>query len=134
MRVTNFKDFIIACGYKAEVIEDYFAENPLSDGRVECVDTGLETMTGGRLLRLKDLIGEGPFMVTYGDGVGAIDITALAAFHRSVMRGESMKAEETQEFYLEDFRQREQAVDFSNEDARRKCLDKGKDLCTSRGI
>ncbi len=54
--------------------------------------------------------------------------SALAAFHRSVMRGESLKAEETQEFYLEDFRQREQAVDFSNEDARRKCLDKGKDL------
>lgn len=79
----GFKDFIVACGYKAEVIEDYFAENPLSDGRVECVDTGLETMTGGRLLRLKDLIGEGPFMVTYGDGVGAIDITALAAFHKS---------------------------------------------------
>ncbi len=79
----GFMDFIVACGYKAEVIEDYFTENPPSDGRVECVDTGLETMTGGRLLRLKDLIGEGPFMVTYGDGVGAIDITALAAFHKS---------------------------------------------------
>jgi glucose-1-phosphate cytidylyltransferase len=53
------------------------------DWRIGVVDTGLETTTGGRILRLRELIGREPFMVTYGDGLGAVDLTALAAFHRS---------------------------------------------------
>ena len=81
-------DFIIACGYKGDIIRDYFT-NILSqsddppDWRVDCVDTGLETMTGGRLLRLKDKLSDSPFMVTYGDGVGDIDVESLIEFHRS---------------------------------------------------
>ncbi|MDA1091434.1 MAG: glucose-1-phosphate cytidylyltransferase [Proteobacteria bacterium] len=79
----GFKDFVIACGYKAKVIEDHFAKNPHPDWRVAIVDTGLDTMTGGRLNRLKDVIGQGTFMVTYGDGVGSVDIAQLVEFHRA---------------------------------------------------
>ena len=59
----GYKDFIIACGYKGEIIRDYFqnilpqSNNP-PDWRIDCVDTGLEAMTGGRLLRLKDKLGQ----------------------------------------------------------------------------
>lgn len=100
----GFKDFLIACGYKGELIKEYFRNvfihnndyvidlkdgslnvvNPSSiDWRVGVMDTGLDTMTGGRIRRLHTLIGESPFMATYGDGVGNIDIRALAEFHRS---------------------------------------------------
>jgi len=100
----GFKDFMIACGYKGEMIKEYFHNfaihssdyrvdlrdgsrqvlNPSPcDWRVAVVDTGSQTMTGGRLLRLRRWIGESAFMVTYGDGVGDVDITALASFHRS---------------------------------------------------
>jgi glucose-1-phosphate cytidylyltransferase len=98
-------DFVIACGYKAEMIKEYFHnfvirnsdfEVDLRDGktrwlgngkaldwRVSVVDTGFATMTGGRLLRLREVIGDERFMLTYGDGVGNVDITALAAAHAS---------------------------------------------------
>ncbi|MDG2032363.1 MAG: sugar phosphate nucleotidyltransferase, partial [Rhodospirillales bacterium] len=80
------KDFIIACGYKGDIIRDYFtnilpqSDTP-PDWRVDCVDTGLETMTGGRLLRLKEKLSDRPFMATYGDGVGDIDLNSLLEFH-----------------------------------------------------
>src|SRR5207249_4844919 len=51
--------------------------------RIGVVDTGVETMTGGRLLRLRKLLRNETFMVTYGDGVGRIDIASLTAFHQS---------------------------------------------------
>ena len=100
------KDFVVACGYKGDVIKDYFATFALResdftvglktgkaktlgrrapDWRVSLVDTGLETMTGGRLKRLKDLLTE-TFMVTYGDGLGSVDIKALLAFHKKNKR------------------------------------------------
>ncbi|MBI5648944.1 MAG: glucose-1-phosphate cytidylyltransferase [Chloroflexi bacterium] len=53
------------------------------DWRIGVIDTGLDTMTGGRILRLKQWIGKGPFMVTYGDGLGDINIRALVEFHRA---------------------------------------------------
>ena len=98
----GFKDFLIACGYKGEMIKEYFGNFflhesdyviDLGDGSLEVVntgkldwkvgvvDTGQETMTGGRILRLKEWIGDETFMVTYGDGVGSVDISALARFH-----------------------------------------------------
>jgi glucose-1-phosphate cytidylyltransferase len=100
----GYKDFIVACGYKGEIIKEYFHKFfyynsdfvvNLGDGshevtkasspkwRVQLVDTGLDTMTGGRILRLKNLIGNKRFMATYGDGVGNINIPALLDFHRS---------------------------------------------------
>ncbi len=99
----GYNDFVVACGYRGEVIKEYFHNFfihnsdyvvDLKDGsvdvlnasgvgwRVGVVDTGLETQTGGRLLRLRDLIGREPFMVTYGDGVGSVNIGALVEFHR----------------------------------------------------
>jgi glucose-1-phosphate cytidylyltransferase len=100
----GFNEFIVACGYKSEVLKDYFHSFfirhadyvvSLRDGREEIirseapdwkiavVDTGLNTMTGGRLRRLKSWLGDKPFLVTYGDGVSNVDIKALVAYHRS---------------------------------------------------
>jgi len=98
-------DFMLALGYKGEVIKDYFLNyharqsdltvhlrtgrvdysNPTAeDWRLSLIDTGANTMTGGRLLRLKpNLQSGGTFMLTYGDGVSDVDITALLAFHRN---------------------------------------------------
>lgn len=100
----GYRSFLVACGYKGEMIKEYFHNffihnsdyvvrlrdgtretlAPASiDWEVGVVDTGLETMTGGRLLRMRRWIGDETFMVTYGDGVADIDIERLVAFHRS---------------------------------------------------
>jgi glucose-1-phosphate cytidylyltransferase len=99
----GFNEFVVALGYKGEVIKDYFlnfrfrqadfsirlrhgdievsrADGP--DWHVHLVDTGAETMTGGRLLRLRKVIGNEPFMATYGDGVARIDVADLLSFHQ----------------------------------------------------
>jgi len=100
----NFTDFILALGYKSDVIKDYFINyharqsdllidlkngnsqynNPTSENwSVSLIDTGLNTMTGGRLLRLADTLkSNGTFMLTYGDGVSNVDLTKLLSFHR----------------------------------------------------
>jgi len=98
------KDFIIALGYKGEIIKEYFLNfyalnNDISldirngrtdvhqgrqpDWRVRLVDTGHDTQTGGRIKRLESWIGNETFMATYGDGLADIDLDALLAFHRS---------------------------------------------------
>ena len=98
------KDFYIALGYKSEVIKDYFlnyhslnsdfAVNLASgkvkpykvndlDWQVTLSNTGISTMTGGRVKRMQQLIGNERFMLTYGDGVADIDIDDLFAFHKS---------------------------------------------------
>jgi len=98
------KDFYLALGYKAEVIKEYFLhyrslnvdftvdlssgaveshQTDETDWRVTLVDTGLDTMTGGRIKRLRDFVGNESFMLTYGDGVADIDIDALVKFHKS---------------------------------------------------
>lgn len=101
----GFADFALALGYKGEAIKDYFLNyharmsdltvhlktgdvdytNPTAeDWRVRLVDTGTDTMTGGRLLRLRPwLESSGTFMLTYGDGVTDLDVRALLAFHRA---------------------------------------------------
>lgn len=101
----GFNRFTLALGYKGDVIKDYFlnyhartsdvtihlkggqpeySNATAEDWHVSLVDTGVNTMTGGRLLRLrKHLQPEGTFMLTYGDGVSDIDVSALMAFHRS---------------------------------------------------
>jgi glucose-1-phosphate cytidylyltransferase len=98
------KDFIICCGYKGYLIKEYFAnyflhmsdvtfdmannrmevhEKRAEPWRVTVVDTGDETMTGGRLRRVRNYVrDEDAFCFTYGDGVGDIDVTALITFHR----------------------------------------------------
>ena len=100
----GFDEFVLALGYKAEAIKEYFlnfyALNndltvDLSEGRSEIhqgkqpnwkinlVDTGLNTMTGGRIKRLQEWIGNETFMATYGDGVSDVSISKLLSFHRS---------------------------------------------------
>ena len=101
----DVNEFIVALGYKGEVIKEYFLNfyafnNDMSldlsrghvdvhDGnqpgwKIHLVDTGLKTQTGGRIRRLKDWLGDDEtFMLTYGDGVADIDVNALLQFHES---------------------------------------------------
>jgi len=99
----GYKEFVVALGYKGEMIKryfhDYFCMNgsisiSLADGetrvhdritedwQVHLVETGLYTSTGGRLLKLADWLDDGPFMLTYGDGVCNVDLNRLVEFHR----------------------------------------------------
>ena len=78
----GINDFIICCGYKAEIIEEYFNSFDSEKWNVELVDTGLDTMTGGRIKRIESYIDD-TFCLTYGDGVSDIDISKLISFHKS---------------------------------------------------
>lgn len=97
-------DFIICCGYKQYVIKEFFADyylhtsdvtfdfgsenkmivhnNSAEPWKVTLIDTGLNTMTGGRVKRVKDYIGDETFMLTYGDGVSDVNINEVVDFHR----------------------------------------------------
>lgn len=100
----GFNDFIICLGYKQYIVKEFFAgyymhtsdvtfdlknnemtvqRNTSEPWRVTLVDTGLNTMTGGRIKRVQEYIGNEPFMLTYGDGVADIDIDKLLKFHKS---------------------------------------------------
>lgn len=102
----GFNEFVILAGYKQHVIKEYFADyflhtsditydftngknemtvhrNVSEPWKVTVVDTGLNTMTGGRVKRVKDYIGNEPFMLTYGDGVSNLNITELVKFHKA---------------------------------------------------
>ncbi len=99
----GFTEFIVCCGYKGHMIKEYFVnyyqhnsqlEIRLKDGdvhvlrgssepwKVTLVDTGLETLTAGRILKARKYIGEETFMLTYGDGVSDVDIQELIQFHK----------------------------------------------------
>lgn len=103
----GYHDFIICLGYKQYVVKEYFADyflhtsdvtfdlannrmevhnNYSEPWRVTLVDTGLHTMTGGRIKRVRDYIGNEPFLLTYGDGVSTVDLEALVKFHQSHSR------------------------------------------------
>jgi glucose-1-phosphate cytidylyltransferase len=100
----GFNDFVILLGYKGHVIKEYFINyfyhqsdieidiannevkilnNASEPWKITLLDTGLHTMTGGRVLRAKDVVGDQPFMLTYGDGVGNVDIKELVDFHNN---------------------------------------------------
>jgi glucose-1-phosphate cytidylyltransferase len=100
----GFNDFIIALGYKSEVIRNYFINyhaisqnlhinlapkkitpqfNSREKWRIDLIDTGLNTLTGGRVLRLRELLDDQTFMLTYGDGLADINILDLLNFHKS---------------------------------------------------
>lgn len=100
----GFNEFVICCGYKQHVIKEYFANyylhrsditfdfsdqnhmivhNNISEPwKVTLVDTGLNTMTGGRIKRIRKFVGNETFMLTYGDGVSNVNIKKLLEFHR----------------------------------------------------
>jgi glucose-1-phosphate cytidylyltransferase len=100
----GYHDFVIALGYKGEFIKKYMVDycslngdlrvemksgkvqtssTSIPDWRVDLVDTGIATLTGGRIKRLKPYIGNETFMLTWGDGVSDVDLHKLLAFHRS---------------------------------------------------
>jgi glucose-1-phosphate cytidylyltransferase len=103
----GLNDFVICCGYRGYLIKEYFAnyflhmsdvtfdmvnnrmevlQNSAEPWRVTLVDTGEQTMTGGRLRRVRHLLGDEPFCFTYGDGVSNVDVRALVDFHRAQNR------------------------------------------------
>ena len=77
----GFKDFYIALGYKGEIIKNFFKKNHFS-WNINLIQTGKNTMTGGRLKRLKKIIGKETFMMTYGDGLSNINLKKLIKFHK----------------------------------------------------
>ena len=100
----GLREFVVALGYKGDVIKRYFLEYPrlsanlsvrlgtgqvtvldgaLDDWTVHLIDTGAETITGGRIKRLAEWIGGETFMMTYGDGLANVDLQSLVAFHRA---------------------------------------------------
>ncbi len=100
----GFCEFVICLGYKQYVVKEFFADyflhtsdvtfdlaankmevhnNYAEPWKVTLVDTGLNTMTGGRIKRIQPFIGAEPFMLTYGDGLSDVDLKALAAFHQA---------------------------------------------------
>jgi glucose-1-phosphate cytidylyltransferase len=81
--VQGFRRFLLATGYKGELIERFVEDHPWPEGVVvSCIDTGLETQTGGRIARVAgELAGESLFCATYADGVADIDLDSLLDFH-----------------------------------------------------
>jgi glucose-1-phosphate cytidylyltransferase len=78
----GFDRFLLATGYLGEAIEEFVQGTVWSsDVAIECVDTGVDTPTGGRVARLGERLGEGTFCVTYADGVADVDLDALLDFH-----------------------------------------------------
>ncbi len=78
----GFHNFVLCLGHKGELIEEFVRTDGLPDGlAIECVQTGEETPTGGRIARVRDRIEHGRFCVTYADGVADIDLRALLGFH-----------------------------------------------------
>ena len=77
----NINEFVICCGYKGEKIKEYFSNIDSTSWNIELIDTGLNTMTGGRLKRIQNNI-DGTFCMTYGDGLSNVNINNLITFHR----------------------------------------------------
>ncbi len=110
----GIREFVICAGYKQHVIKEWFADYYLHNSditfdyteggemtvhnniaepwKVTIVDTGLNTMTGGRVKRIKKYIGDEPFLLTYGDGVSDINITELIEFHKNQQKIATMSS------------------------------------------
>lgn len=76
------KDFYIALGYRSHIIKKYFKKKKFKKWNINLIDTGKNTMTGGRLKRLKKFLNNETFLMTYGDGLSNIDIKKLINFHK----------------------------------------------------
>ena len=76
------KDFYIALGYKGNIIKKYFKKKKFKNIKINLIETGINTFTGGRVLRLKKYLKNEPFLLTYGDGVSDININKLIKFHK----------------------------------------------------
>ena len=78
----GFNEFILAVGYKKNIIYNYFKRKKFPNWKVNIVDTGQKTMTGGRLKRLKKFVDGETFMLTYGDGISDVNLKKLLNFHK----------------------------------------------------
>jgi glucose-1-phosphate cytidylyltransferase len=78
----GYKEFCILLGHKGSVIKEYFLSEKFPDWKINLIETGEDTMTGGRLLRAREFIDKDTFFLTYGDGLGNININTLLEFHR----------------------------------------------------
>lgn len=131
----GFHEFVICCGYKQHMIKEWFADyylynsdvtfdfsannrmeihtNAAEPWKVTLVDTGLNTMTGGRLKRIQKYTGNETFLMTYGDGVSNVDIRDLVGFHRSHGRYATLTAASAeQRFGVLDIAQDQRVVSF----------------------
>ncbi len=109
----GYNDFVVLCGYKGYIIKEYFSnyyshmsdmtidmktnkityhKNKAEPWKVTLIDTGLNTMTGGRIKQVQHFIGNETFMLTYGDGVGDIDIKKLISLHKTHGKAITMTA------------------------------------------
>lgn len=100
----GYHEFVICLGYKQHMVKEFFADyflymsdvtfdiadntmtvhnKPRDPWKVTLIDTGLRTMTGGRVKRIRKYVGDEPFMLTYGDGLSTVDLAALERFHRA---------------------------------------------------
>tara|TARA_B100001057_G_scaffold487231_1_gene569630 strand:- start:310 stop:1017 length:708 start_codon:yes stop_codon:yes gene_type:complete len=77
----GFNNFILATGYKSNVIKKYFENTKIKNSNIKLVYTGKDTLTGGRILRLKKFITDDEFLMTYGDGLSNINLKQLISFH-----------------------------------------------------
>jgi glucose-1-phosphate cytidylyltransferase len=77
----GFKDFYIAIGYKGEVLKKFFKKK-FYNWNITLIDTGINTMTGGRLQKMKKFLNDETFMMTYGDGVSDVNLKELLKFHK----------------------------------------------------
>lgn len=115
----GYNDFIICCGYKQHMVKEWFANyylynsdvmfdftnrnemtvfnNVAEPWKVTLVDTGLNTMTGGRIKRIQRYVGDEPFMLTYGDGVCDVDISELVEYHRACGKKATITAVQQQQ-------------------------------------
>lgn len=103
----GFNEFVICCGYKGQMIKEYFVhyhmyqadttfcleprqteyhDTKAEPWKVTLANTGVDTLTAGRIIKVRDYIGNEPFLLTYGDGVSDVDIKELLEFHRSQNR------------------------------------------------
>ena len=81
-RKYKFNNFYIAVGYKSNVIKNYFKKKKIKNCKINIVDTGLNTMTGGRLKRLSRYLKKDTFLMTYGDGLSNVNLKSLIKFHK----------------------------------------------------
>ena len=109
----GYNEFVILCGYKGHCIKEYFANyfvrqssvtfdlannsmevinSEVENWKVTCLDTGDGTLTGGRIKRAQDIVGNEPFMLTYGDGVSDVDVKSLVESHKASGRACTMTA------------------------------------------
>ena len=82
----GINEFVICCGYKGEIIKKYFEQFTSEEWNIQTVDTGLDTMTGGRIKRIQEYVQDETFCLSYGDDLKSVNISELIDFHKQRQR------------------------------------------------